>query len=203
MDLSTFELLLLKLKPANSAPTSPNAELDLSDVLSPAKGNTIPNFASRNAANCIVTTKPIDAAHPYCLEFSFYPATQGPVKKPTASLSSSSKSSTVTTWTLSLESKAKMEELINAVRQLQSSKSKCIDKYTAFRAEAQAMVLNSWQKSRGSDDQIPKSLTRAQQGSRQNLVGRKLQNFTSANHSDTPNRSWQVKDRPSSAPYIA
>ena len=80
LDLSTFELLLLKLKPANSAPTSPNAELDLSDVLSPAKGNTIPNFASRNAANCIVTTKPIDAAHPYCLEFSFYPATQGPVK---------------------------------------------------------------------------------------------------------------------------
>jgi hypothetical protein len=191
LDLSTFELQLLKWKSVNSAPTSPNGESEITE--SPTtKGIPTPCFASRNAANCIVTTKPIDSAHPYCLEFSFYPATQSPGKKASA-MSSEGQSGTVTTWTLSLESKVKMDELINAVRQLQASKSKCMDRYAAYKAEAQAAIHSSWQRARGSEDHAAKGLSRMHNGSIRQLVGgKKASNLAPLHHSDTPTRSWQV-----------
>ena len=186
LDISTFELMLLKFKTSNSPPPSPSAENDLSESISPAKANSAPSFASRNANNCIVTTKPIDPAHPYCLEFSFYPAAQGLVKKSSLSLTGGDgQAGTVSTWTLAFESKAKMDELINAVRQLQASKSKCMDKYAEFKAVTQAAILNNWQKSRGD------ARSRAEQSGTPNAA-RRASVSQSANAYDAPNRAWQA-----------
>jgi hypothetical protein len=171
----------------STPPTSPTSETE-----EPVAGSKSTNVASRSAANCLVTTKPIDSSHPFCLEFSFYPAATGPTKKPSASLNGEN---AITTWTLSLESKAKMDELINAVRQLQATKANCIDRYTAFKAVSREVTVDNWKRVRDGDDPKPKVLPRSQGMNPQSAGTRKQSVYSYSTNSELSNRPWQACPR--------